>query len=216
LKLTPDFALNCRAVLLGDELINLPELVAENTRSIAENSRLIKELIASQETIIGRLGHVEADVADLKEDNKIIKADVADLKTDVADLKGSRLESSWRNWGGKFRRIDIVRSVFDPMSNNDLFNLIIEAEEGGSITKDEGKDLESIDIIFPVVFKDKSKGYLVVEVSVNIEKNGFARAIKRAKVLSKMTQEKCIPVAVGKNVKSPPPEGLYVLTDKKL
>ncbi|MCL4448927.1 MAG: hypothetical protein M1152_04485, partial [Actinobacteria bacterium] len=160
MKLTPDFALNCRAVLLGDELINLPELVAENTRSIAENSRLIKELIASQETIIGRLGHVEADVADLKEDNKIIKAD-------VADLKGSRLESSWRNWGGKFRRIDIVRSVFDPMSNNDLFNLIIEAEEGGSITKDEGKDLESIDIIFPVVFKDKSKGYLVVEVSVN-------------------------------------------------
>ncbi|MCL4448368.1 MAG: hypothetical protein M1483_05940 [Actinobacteria bacterium] len=261
----PALRAQLRAVLLGDDLINLPGLVAEN-------SRLIKELIASQHVIVDRLDHTEKgvgilkedvtvikedvtvikedvtvikedvtvlkedvtvlkedvtvlkedvtvlkeDVTVLKEDVTVIKEDIKVMKNDIGDLKGNQMETRWRGWKGRFRRIDIVQSIFAPISNDDMDDLIVKAEDSGLITKKEGEYIEMVDIVFPVIFKDKSEGYLAVEVSVNIEKNDFTRAIKRAKILSKMTQKKCIPVAVGTNIMSPPPEELYVLTDQKI
>ena len=75
----PEWNDTIRGIMLGRELLELPQRFAEFVRVTEENNRLVAE----------RLGRLETDVAELK-------TDVGSLKTDMADMKVWRGETTLR------------------------------------------------------------------------------------------------------------------------
>ncbi len=82
IKEQPEWNDTIRAILLGQELLDLPYRFAEFVRVTDETNRLVAE----------RLGRLEADMAILKTDMTDVKADVTVLKTDVFELKTDMAE----------------------------------------------------------------------------------------------------------------------------
>ena len=88
----PEWLSTIRGLVLTEEVLRLPEMMAALTKTVeelarqtAEQFRVVNERLERLETDVSGL---KTDVADLKTDMAEVKADVADLKTDMAEVKG--------------------------------------------------------------------------------------------------------------------------------
>ena len=95
----PEWLSTIRGLVLTEEVLRLPEMMAALTRTVdelarqtAEQFRVVNERLGHLETDVGGLksdmAEVKGDVADLKSDMAEVKGDVADLKSDMAEVKG--------------------------------------------------------------------------------------------------------------------------------
>ena len=96
----PEWNDTIRGILLGRELLELPQRFAEFVRVTEENNRLVAERLGRLEADMAELkagmAELKTDVTGLKTDMAGMKTDVTGLKTDMADMKDWRAETTQR------------------------------------------------------------------------------------------------------------------------
>ncbi len=190
-----------RAVLLGDELLELPRIV----RQLGEDLRLLSEELRRFEAAVDRrfaaleadVGTLKTDVAELKTDVAELKTDVAELKTDVAelktdvatlktdvatlkadmgDVKGQILEGRLYDNPARFvpRRFATRTRLVSPDRHDELLD---------GLSTPVAEDLERADALLECRLRDGTDALVVVEVSFNAHVDDVDRAARRAAAL---------------------------------
>lgn len=204
----PEWNDTIRGILLGRELLELPQRFAEFVRVTDENNRLVAE----------RLGRLETDVAQLQ-------SGVTQLQTDMADMKDWRVETTQRldriegrlgNLEGAelerrvhsdivsiasrwldLNRVRIVQSRIVARSP-EFQDAIDDAEEQGLITADQGYHLGLTDVIISGRRRsNRQPVHVTIEVSRTIGDNDITRASERAQSLSAVQASPAVSVVVG-------------------
>ncbi len=214
----PEWNDTIRGILLGRELLELPQRFAEFVRVTEENNRLVAE----------RLGRLESDVAELKTDMADVKADLSEMRDwrgqttlrldriegRLGNLEGAELERRVHSdianiasrWLG-LNRVRIMQSRIVARSP-EFQDIIDDAEEQNLITYEQGDHLERTDIIVSARRRsDREPVHLAIEVSRTIGDHDIARANDRAQSLSAIFDTPAISVVVGGNI-SPPQQEL--------
>jgi outer membrane murein-binding lipoprotein Lpp len=210
LKEDPEFAAEVRALLLSEDLLNLPpkfdrmekkvdrieykvdKLEERQTRSEERQDRLEKKVDKLEGDVFGLkqdvgtlkqdVGTLKQDVDILKKDVDTLKKDVATLKKDVAYLKGSDRERWYRDRAhAVFGRIILKGKPFEEKAAEILW----DAYKRGQISKEERDEVLSADLLWSGE-RDGKFVVLVVEVSFTISQDDVERAKKRAEILRKL------------------------------
>ena len=88
LREQPEWADAIRSILLGQELLELPQRFAEFAEATNERLTRLETLVAEfVQATDQRLTRLESDVATLKTDMAEVKSDVATLKSDMVEVK---------------------------------------------------------------------------------------------------------------------------------
>ena len=221
----PEWNDTIRGIMLGRELLELPQRFAEFVRVTEENNRLVAERLGRLEA---DMAGVKADMAGVKADMADVKADMADVKADMADMKSWRGETSLRldNIEGRLGNLEgaeLERRVHSDIANiasrwlglnrvrimqsrivarsPEFQDLIDDAEEQNLITYDQGDHLERTDILVSARRRsDRQPVHLAIEVSRNIADYDITRASERAQSLSAIFGTPAISVVVGGNI----------------
>lgn len=170
-----------RALLLSKELLALPATVVALAAEIKQLGAEVKQLTELMRQSMLRLDHLETDVAT--------------LKTDVAGLKGWAFEARWQRYlpsylGRHFRRLRVLNLA-------DVRILLEDGIDAGRITIDEAYDAGLADVVARGRRGDGTQLYVVVEVSVAVDKHDLDRALRRAVILARATGDVVQPVAAG-------------------
>ena len=213
----PEWNDTIRGIMLGRELLELPQRFAEFVRVTEENNRLVAE----------RLGRLETDVAELKTDVGSLKTDMADMKVwrgettlrldriegRLGNLEGAELERRVHGdianvasrWLG-LNRVRIMQSRIVARSP-EFQDLIDDAAEQNLITYEQGDHLQETDIIVSARGRsDRQPVHLAIEVSRTIADHDITRASERARSLSTIFGTPAISVVVGGNISQPQQE----------
>lgn len=87
----PDWLATVRALVLGEELMRLPEQLAQFIAATDRNFQLVNQRLERLENDVAGLKAditgVKSDVSGLKTDMTGVKSDVAELKTDMTEVK---------------------------------------------------------------------------------------------------------------------------------
>ncbi|MGH9131080.1 MAG: hypothetical protein ACRDWV_05265 [Acidimicrobiales bacterium] len=177
-----------RALLLSEELMALPGTVAALAADLKQLAAEVKDLAATMRGVLIRLDKLESDV-------EVLKSDVGTLKIDVGTLKGSDLERRWQRYlpaylGSRFRRL----RVLDPGQVRDLLDDAIDA---GLVDSVEADDACRADAVGRGRAADGSEVYVVVEVSVVVDRHDLERAARRAAIISRATGREAHAVGAG-------------------
>ncbi len=207
----PEWNDTIRGILLGRELLELPQRFAEFVRVTEENNRLVAE----------RLGRLESDVAQLQ-------SGVTQLQTDMADMKDWRAETTQRldrieGRLGNLEGAEAERRVHSNIVNiasrrlglthahiiqswivarsPEFQGLINDAEDQSIITEEQGDHLERADVILSARRRDDRQAvHAVAEVSINIADYDITRARERADTLSAIMGTPALALTVGGNI----------------
>ena len=213
----PEWNDTIRGIMLGRELLELPQRFAEFVRVTEENNRLVAE----------RLGRLETDVAELKTDVGSLKTDMADMKVwrgettlrldriegRLGNLEGAELERRVHGdianvasrWLG-LNRVRIMQSRIVARSP-EFQDIIDDAAEQNLITYEQGDHLQETDIIVSARGRsDRQPVHLAIEVSRTIADHDITRASERARSLSTIFGTPAISVVVGGNISQPQQE----------
>jgi len=198
-----------RAVLLGDEFLGMPRLLAE----LAEGQRRLQgaleqtqaTLQQTQATLQGfmesaeaRLSSLESDVSDLKSDVSDLKSDVfdlksdvsdlksdvSDLKSDVSDLKGSDLERRLREHPARYldEHVERIRVV----SEEALDDLTETLSRKTALDRSEVRRLRRTDLIAEARRAGSTERVTIVaEVSATLHVDDITRAADSADILGR-------------------------------
>lgn len=165
----PALKAELRAVLPGDEILSLPELVKENSRQIAENSRQIAELIQVTQAHSKRLQRVEDQ---------------------VGDIVGTQLEEHVKRYPGQYLQRKYVTTLH--LVPEDELDKLLDA-----LSEDEQSELERIDAVLSGSRRpDALQSYVAVEASAKAERHDLERALKRAHLLAKAAHAPALPLVV--------------------
>ena len=200
LKEDPEFAAEARALLLSEDLLNLPpkfdRLEKKVDRLEEDFSKLrddVNKLRDDVNKLIDRVDRIENRVDRLEKK-------VDRLEKDVAYLKGSDRERWYRDRAHAiFGRVILKGRPFEEKAAEILW----EACKKGQISKEERDEVLSADLLWGGE-REGEFVVLVVEVSFTISQDDVERAKKRAEILRKLGIL-AIPVVggveIGKDVK---------------
>ncbi len=87
LETHPHWASTLRALVLSEEVLNLPQAMAALTASISRLSESVHHLEAGQDELRTDVNELRTDVNELRTDVKELRADVKELRADVTELK---------------------------------------------------------------------------------------------------------------------------------
>jgi hypothetical protein len=175
----PEWRAELRRLVLTDELLSLPQQVAELR---AHTERRFQELAEAQQ-------RTAAQMAELAETSRI-------LADGIGEVKGKILEMDYRTKGpAYFGRIIRRAHVLSP---DELIALVEDAVESGALSHDQTQEIYDADVVVRGRRReDGAEVYLVVEVSWGVGTDDVARAAKRADLLAH-TGTTAIPVVAGK------------------
>ena len=207
----PEWRDTIRAILLGRELLELPQQFAEFVRVTEENNRLVAE----------RLDRLEDHVAGMKGDMIGLKAAMADMKEwrgettlrldriegRLGNLEGAELErrvhSDIANIAARrldLNRVRVIKSRIVLLST-EFQDAIEDAVEQGLITDDQGYRLGMTDIIISARRRsDRQDVHAAIEVSRSIADRDITRASERAQSLSAILATPAISAVIGGNI----------------
>ena len=207
----PEWNDTIRGILLGRELLELPQRFAEFVRVTEENNRLVAE----------RLGQLESDFAELKTSVSGLQADMSDMKDwraettqrldriegRLGNLEGAeaerRVHSDIVNIASRRLRLThahIIQSWIVARSP-EFQGLINDAEDQSIITEEQGDHLERADVIFSARRRsDRQAVHAVAEVSINVADYDITRARERADTLSVIMGTPALALTVGGNI----------------
>ena len=177
-----------RAVLLGDQFLDLPEQIANLTSRVdslaeaqARTEATLRDFIASTNARLDRLD-----------------ADVAELKTDVAELKGDSLErrvsdNPARYIGEHAERISVVT----PRALDDLAD---DLRRSAQLSRAELQRLRRTDLIAEARRPGSVERVTVVaEVSHTLHADDVLRAAKSAEIFSRRSK-RSLALAIGSDL----------------
>lgn len=197
----PEWGDALRAALLSQELLEMPQTLAEFAKATNQ-----------------RLSTLETDVADLKDGQARLETDVADLKDGQARLERSfsRLEGDVGNLKGDAYELKVGNNIFSLIGQhldiipvrvlkgsrapNDMafLNPIYEAKRNGIITERERLDAFAVDIVLEGRSEPEQPTlYVVLEISRTVADSDINRAWERADIVQKATGKLALPAVVG-------------------
>ena len=197
LREQPEWADALRGILLSEEILKLPEMVAE----LVESNKLIHERLDKLE---GRMDGLEGRMDGL--DGRMDR-----LEGEVSNLVGYNLEvmahhniASLVHEELDIVRIRVLKSRALP-SYDILNNLIDGAEDAGRISVEQGFQIVQLDIILSAVFKEDraTRVGVAIEVSRVIDDSDIKRARERADILSAAVETPTIAAVLGGSIQPP-------------
>jgi chromosome segregation ATPase len=232
LKEDPEFAAEARALLLSEDLLNLPpkfdrlekkvdkieervDRIEKRVDRIEERGDRIEKRVDRIEEKVNRIeervDRIEKDVSKLKDDVGKLTNRVDRLEKDVAYLKGSDRERWYRDRAHAiFGRVILKGRPFEEKAAEILW----EACKRGQISKEERDEVLSADLLWSGE-REGEFVVLVVEVSFTISQDDVERAKKRAEILRKLGIL-AIPVVRGVEVeKDVKQDGVVCILDGK-
>ncbi len=190
-----------RAVLLGDELLQLPELVRRLAEAQARTGEQLREFQAAVErrftalesradavgarfdAVDARFDAVDArfDAVDARLDAVDARFDAVDgrlgrLGRDVGDLKGRSLEDRLRADPRRYVPGRVARSV-RPLAAERLDELV------AGLSPDDADDVNRADAVFAARLADGTDVVFVAEAAFTVHADGIERAVRRAGLL---------------------------------
>ena len=198
----PDWLATVRALVLGEELMRLPEQLAQFIAATDRNFQLVNQ----------RLERLESDVAGLKTDVAGLKTDVAELKTgqDRTNRRLNRLEGRFSNFEGsdyerrvRYRFLSRATLEFDLDTPHVAFALqgqmtpalnriFHRALRERLISPEEFQELHNIDIIIAA----ENDRYVAGEASLTVADYDITRARERADILALATGNRADPAII--------------------
>ena len=206
-----------RAILLGDEMLEIPGRVAA--------------LVSVTEMIVERLERVEAgqtrlesDVDGLKEGQTRLEAGQTRLESGMTNLSsrfGNIIGSDYERRAAQsarrlvrlglgIRRARVLLAKTAP-DRNEIPELLNEAAENGIVSDDEADDLLLADIILTGEDASGETAYAVCETSVTLYDQDVLRAKRRAGILQRASGLTALPAVIGQSA----PQGTLDLADRE-
>ena len=224
LEQNPEYREAMRRHILDEEFRRVPADVRELRESIASLAQTVREYVAATDARLGRLeegqAELKADVTELKADVTELKADVTELKVGqirleegqarlegrIGDVAGTayerRIVKRSRGIAGRYlgiKRAKILRSI-NVTEHETLDGLMETATEAGSVTDEQGYELDLADIIIAGSGAPGGSDYAVIEVSETIDDHDVDRAHERAAILARAVSEPVTAAVIGKSV----------------
>lgn len=169
-----------RAVLLGDELLQLPELVRRLAEAQARTEEQLREFQAAVERRFTAL-ESRADAVGSRFDAVDARFDAVDgrlgrLGRDVGDLKGRSLEDRLRADPRRYVPGRVARSV-RPLAAERLDELV------AGLSPDDADDVNRADAVFAARLADGTDIVFVAEAAFTVHADDIERAVRRAGLL---------------------------------
>lgn len=175
----PDWLATVRALVLGDELMRLPEQLAQFIAATDRNFQLVNE----------RLERLETDVAELKTNQIRTNRRLNRLEGRFSNFEGSEYERRVR-----YRFLSRATLEFDLDTPHVAFALqgqmtpalnriFHRALRDRLISREEFQELHNIDIIIA----DENEHYVAGEASLTVDDSDITRARERADILALAT-----------------------------
>ena len=208
----PEWLATVRHIVISDELLSVPQQLAEFIQSTNDFIRATNE---NFRLVYERLGRLEAGQAELRAGQAELRAGQAELKDNYLrqERRINSLEGRFSNFEGSdyerrlrnrlvFRaahRFDLVRPVIamtqDTPSIPQLTGIIHRAIRHGAITIGEADDLHEADIII----MSEDDRHVVLEVSLNADEDDLRRAVRRSRILATAANATVMPAIVTPN-----------------
>ena len=192
-----------RAILLGDEMLEIP--------------RRIADLIFVNEMIVERLERLESGQAKLESGQARLESGMTNLSSRFGNIIGSdyerRAAQSARRLvrlGLGIRRARVLLAKTAP-DRNEIPELLNEAAENGIVSDDEADDLLLADIILTGEGAGGETAYAVCETSVTLYDQDVLRAKRRAGILQRASGLTVLPAVIGQSA----PQGTLDLADRE-
>jgi hypothetical protein len=174
----PEWRADLRRLILTEELLALPEQIAQLTRQV----EMLTEAQARTEVRLEALTEV-----------------VQRTRDDVGTLKGKGLETHYRLHGSPFFGVLLRRAHV--LSMEELGDMLDSAIEQETLSEAEALEVRRADLVVRGTRReDRMLVYLVVEVSWSVDTEDVERAARRAARLAK-TGVLALPVAAGETVR---------------
>jgi hypothetical protein len=188
----PEWRNELRRLILTDQLLALPEQLAE-LRAYTEQR--FQDLAAAQQRTEERLTVLAAAQQSTQEQLADLIQVVRTLTTDVGELKERSLEGEYRTKVyAYFGRI--VRRAH-ALAPDELTTLFEDAIDSGALSEAQADDVSLADVIVRGrLRRDGAEVFLVVEVSSGVGLHDVERAIRRAALLAH-TGTPALPVVAG-------------------
>jgi hypothetical protein len=186
----PEWADALRSALLSQELLEMPQTLAEFAKATNQ-----------------RLATLEGDVADLKAGQARLEAGQARLEGQIGNLRGPAYQLKVGNNVATIVRrplgIERVRVLKGYKTSDDMafHDLIDAARRQGLITEQQWDDVGNLDIVLQGQrVADRSTVYAALEVSITAADSDINRAASRADILARATGETAVPVVVSAHI----------------
>ena len=207
LREQPEWADALRGILLSEEILKLPAMVAE----LVESNKLIQErldrLEGRMDGLDGRMDGLDGRMDGLDGRMDGLEGRMDRLEGEVGNLVGHNLEvrahhniASLVHEELNIARIRVLKSLSLP-SYDIISNLIDAAEDAGRISMEQGFQVMQLDIILSAEFKeDRSRVGVAIEVSRIIDDSDITRARERADMLSAAVETPTIAAVLGGSI----------------
>ena len=189
LEQNPEYREAMRRYILDEEFRRVPADVRELRESIASLAQTVREYVAATDARLGRLEEGQAR-----------------LEGRIGDVAGTayerRIVRHSRGFAGRYlgiKRAKILRSI-NVTEHETLDGLMETATEAGSVTDEQGYELDLADIIIAGSGAPGGADYAVIEVSETIDDHDVDRAHERAAILARAVSEPVTAAVIGKSV----------------
>ena len=191
----PEWRAEVRRRLLSDELLAMPEQIAEQRRDIQRIEEQIaeqrREMLEQRRETDRRFQQVEDQIAALTRT-------VDTIRDEVGELKGDSLERRYREKAGAYFGRLLRRTHV--LTDDELNKLLDDAVTQGVLTEDESDDLIWADaVVRGRRREDRAQVVAVAEVSWGVGIKDVERASRRADLLARLGFT-TMPVVGGKAV----------------
>ena len=209
LRERPDWLETVRHIIVGEELLSLPDAVARFVEATNENFRLVHE----------RLDSLEAGQAELRAGQAELRAEQAETNRRLGSLERrfNRMEGRFSNFeGGEYERRARQRILFNTATQLGLSNpVIVMTQDGqstpelhggihrairsGRISTEQASDLIEADLIIA----DDDGNHVLVESSITAADRDVERAGRRAGALATALETAVVPVVATARIAEP-------------
>ncbi len=178
----------------------LGEMVAD---ALEAQSQRLGRIEAAQDTMANKLGTLEPAISELRDEQRETRADLRKTDGRLDRGFGANYEAkvTWnvRSLLGQQLGIRNSRVLKGPNLRNDedLDQLLEEAESRGAITEEEADELLLLDLIVAGTQRaDHARVYVAAEVSITANQDDVNRAADRADILRRVTGIPTRPVVI--------------------
>ncbi len=190
----PALRASLRAVLLGEEFLNLPAEVRANTEAIGR----LEKIVASHTEAITRLEKIVAAntkaIEELIEAQKRTEIRVTRLENDVVFLKGGYYESQWDKNATSYLAGHGYRNIH-LLSRNDIADPVEDMEDTLRV------DALNVDVVYTAVRRsDGLQVYVVKEVASRIHLDDVTGVQRRAYIIREATGSEVVACVAGASI----------------
>jgi len=184
----PGLRAQLRAVLLGDEVLQLPGVVAENSRGIRDLTDAVASLTEQTTLLTERVDQLTEQmtrlterVDQLTEQMTRLTERVDRLTDQVGDLRDRNLERHVREWPSRVLPEDLEGvEIYD---EKDVAKLVELLQRSRALTPQERRRVVRTDVLGEAR-RDTKRVTVVAEVSATIHDDDVTRTAETARILS--------------------------------